>query len=322
MRGAPLVVMLPAIRSLLGGLLGLAACGSSTAPSTAAPRIASALAATLTEADRAHAPWRCTAEDLPELATATIGAWQVAHNTLSHAAASQLVIGVVADAGGADPKTLAALGRLRAKLDDQKADLVLALGGMGVTQRELEATLTVLARPSSPVVALPGDLESVTAQTAAIAALATKGAAVLDGRLVRWIELPSLTIGTVAGIGTAGPDGCTWQPEDVLQLYQELAARPGLRIAALAGAPREMVTGEATGDVALVPGPAIDVVVHGPTRPAPSAAQSGGRDGARITLSPGTADASPRLPETRAPSAALLIIKGSTWTWRPLIEKP
>jgi|GEM_PF-2338712 len=322
MRGAAPVVMSPASRSLLVVLVVLVACGGARAPGTAAPRIATALVATLTAADHAHSPWRCTADDLPELATATIGSWQVAHDTISHAAASQLVIGVVADAGGADPKTLAALGRLRAKLDEEKTDLVLALGGMGATQRELEATLTVLAKPSSPVIAFPGDLESVTAEAAALATLATKGVPVIDGRLVRWIELPSLTIGTIAGVGAAGPDGCAWHPEDVLQLYQELAAKPGLRIAALAAAPRETIAGEPTGDVALVPGPAIDLVLHGPARPGASPAQTGGRDGARIALSPGTVDASPRLPETRAPSAGLLIVKGSTWSWKPLTEKP
>ncbi len=319
MRGAARVVMSPASRSLL---VLLVACGGAKAPTTAAPRIATALAATLTAVTRAQAPWRCTADDLPELATATVGSWQVARNTVSHAAAPQLVIGVVADAGGADPKTLAALGRLRAKLDDEKVELVIALGGMGTTQPELEATLTVLAKPGSPVIALPGDLESVTAEAAAIAVLATKGAPVIDGRLVRWIELPSLTIGTIAGVGAAGPDGCAWRAEDVLQLYQELAAKPGLRIAALAAAPRETIAGEPTGDVALVPGSAIDVVVHAPTRPGASPAQNGGRDGARVALSPGTADASPRLPETRAPSAGLLTVKGSTWSWKPLTEKP
>ncbi len=299
-------------------LLCAAACGGPPAPSTAAPRVASAIAATLTAAEHAHPAWRCTADDLPDLAAATFGSWRAEHHTLTHGASQQLVIGVIADAGGADPKTLAALGRLRAKFDDEKAELVLALGGMGTTQPELEASLTVLAKPSSPVVALPGDLESVTAETAAIAALATKGAPVIDGRLVRWIELPSLTIGTVAGVDRPGPDGCEWQADDVLQLYTELSAKPGLRIAALAGAPREVIAGEATGDVALVPGPAVDLVVHGPTRPGASPPQNGGRDGGRIALSPGTADASPRLPETRAPSGGLLIVSGTSWAWKPV----
>lgn len=295
-----------------------AACGGGKPPQSAAPRVANALVAALTAAEQRHAPWRCVAEDLPEPAPGPVGkGWVIAGRSLQRTGGKDLVIGVVADAGGSDPKTIAALGRLRAKLDEANADLVLALGGMGTTEHELEATLGVLAKPGSPVVALPGDLESVAAETAAIAAVNAKGAPVVDGRLVRWIELPDATIGTIAGAGSPlrlAADGCAWQPEDVLQLYQQLAAKPGLRIAAAAEAPRERHAGETS----LVPGPAIDLVVHGPTQPAPSPAQSGGRDGARATLSPGTSDATPRLPETRAPAAGVLAIHGASWSWKPL----
>ena len=304
-------------------LVVLAACGGAKPTTSAAPNVAQAIAATLASADHARAPWRCVADDLPEPAAAKIGAWELAAHTLKHAAAQQLVIGVVADAGGADPRTLAALGRMRAKLDEAQVELVLVLGGMGTTQPELEATLGVLAKPSSPVVALPGDLESVGAETAALAALTAKGSPVVDGRLVRWIELPDLTIGTVPGAGSvlrlaAGGDGCAWQAADVLELYRQLAERPGLRIAALAEAPRA----GATGEVELAQGPPIDVVLHGPTQPAPSAAQSGARDGARIALSPGTVDATPRLPEARPPAAGVLTVNGNSWSWKPLVDKP
>jgi hypothetical protein len=275
----------------------------------------------MTSATNQAAPWRCVADDLPELALATIGDWQVSQHSLVHKSTRDVVIGVIADAGGADPKTLAALGRIRAKLDEAHADLVLALGGMGTTQPELEATLGVLAKPSSPVIALPGDLEQVAAETAAIATLTTKGSPVIDGRLVRWIELPDATIGTVAGAGNplrlAKSDGCVWRSEDVLQLYKDLAAKPGLRIAALAEAPREGDSGE----LDLVAS-GIDLVLHGPTHPTPSAAQAGGRDGTHVGLSPGTADATPRLPETRQPSAELLTLRGAAWSWKPLVDKP
>lgn len=304
-------------------LLILAACGGGKPPASAAPRIANALVAAITTAEQRHAPWRCVAEDLPEPAAGPVGKdWEVAGHALRRTMnAKDLVIGVVADAGGADPKTVAALGRLRAKLDEANTDLILALGGMGTTQPELEATLGVLAKPGSPVVALPGDLESVAAETAAIAAINAKGAPVVDGRLVRWIELPEATIGTIAGAWSPlrlVADGCAWQAEDVLQLYQQLAAKPGLRIAATAESPREHHAGEPV----LAAGPAIDLVIHGPTQPAPSPAQTGGRDGARALLSPGTADAAPRLPETRAPAAGLLVIHGASWSWKPLVDKP
>ncbi|MEP6863038.1 MAG: hypothetical protein ABJE66_20600 [Deltaproteobacteria bacterium] len=306
----------------------LAACGGKRPPASAAPRIANALAAALTAAEHTKAPWRCIAADLPEPTATLPKPWKLIGSSLQHDNDKdhELVIGVVADAGGADPKTLAALGRLRAKLDDAHADLVLALGGMGTTQPELEATLGVLAKPSSPVVALPGDLESVAAETAAIAKLGTKNVAVLDGRLVRWIELPDASIALLPGAGSrlrlaAGGDGCAWQADDVLQLYQELAAKPGLRIAALAEAPRDDHGGEPSGEADLAVGPAIDLLVHGPTQPAPSPARSGGRDGTRASVTPGTADAMPRLPETHAPAAGLLTIHGTTWTWKPLVDK-
>ena len=50
------------------------------------------------------------------------------------------------------------------------------------TQSELEATFGVLVK-AAPVIALPGDLEPVAAEAAAIAALRAKGSPVLDGRL-------------------------------------------------------------------------------------------------------------------------------------------
>jgi hypothetical protein len=177
-----------------------------------------------------------------------------------------------------------------------------------------------------PVIALPGDLESIPAETAALAALAARGIPVLDGRLVRWIELPDVTIGTVAGSAqlVAGADGCSWHPADVRALYAELAARPGLRIAALAEAPREVVDGSPEGDAALGPEPttAIDLILHGPSHPAPSPTRVGGRDGARVALSPGTADASPRLPTSPVPSAGVLVIRGASWSWTPVLDQP
>ncbi|HET9992626.1 MAG TPA: hypothetical protein VFQ65_29030 [Kofleriaceae bacterium] len=323
MRGEPRVVMSQASRTLPLTLI-LFACGGPKPPASAAPRIANALAAALAAAEHTKAPWRCIAEDLPE-PTATLGkGWELTGHSLKHG--GDLVIGIVADAGGADPKTLAALGRLRAKLDEAHAELVLALGGMGTTQPELEATLGVLAKPASPVIALPGDLESVAAETAAIATLAAKGEPVVDGRLVRWIELPEAAIALLPGAGSslrlaAGGDGCAWQADDVLQLYQQLSAKSGLRVAALAEAPRDDRDGEPSGEPELAAGPAIDLVVHGPTQPAPSPARSGGRDGTRARISPGTADATPRLPETHAPAAGLLTVHGSTWTWKPLVDK-
>ena len=312
-------------RARSSALLALAGCGSSGSATSAAPRIGSALAATIAAADHDHTPWRCSGTRELAADEKLAGDWELAGGALKRTK-GELVIGVIADAGGSDPKTLAALGRLHGKLEAEQATLVIALGGMGGTQPELEATLAAVAG-TWPVVAVPGDLEPVPAEAAAIAALRARGTLVLDGRRVRTIEGPGATIGVIPGAGSearlvAGGDGCAWTADDISALYGELSALPGLRIAASAEAPRELAGGEPTGELALVPGDAqpIDLVLHGPTRPAPTPERHGGRDGAHVGLSPGTADATTRLPETRSPAAGLLVIRAGAWAWRPLVD--
>src|SRR5205807_8151276 len=109
---------------------------------------------------------------------------------------------VVADAGGAAPRTIAALAKLRAQFEAAKVGLVITLGGMGATQAELEATLGTLSdRAPWLTLALAGDLEPEPAQLAATDALAKRGNAIADARKIRWVELPSAALGTIPGAG-------------------------------------------------------------------------------------------------------------------------
>jgi hypothetical protein len=309
----------------------VAACGNSS-PAPSAPRIGSVLAAVLAAADQTRAPWRCAAVDTPALPDREITTgerrWQLGGHMLRRTDKDEVVaIGVVADAANASPRTIAALGRLRGELEKSAPDVVLALGGMGATQAELEATLGTLAeRAPWPVVALPGDLEPTTAHVAALAALAKHGATVVDGRLARWIELPGVTIATLPGAGArermvAGDDGCQWRPDDIAKISSELSAKPGIRVIASSEAPRTTVDGEPAGQLALVPAQPIEIALHGPVSPAASPAATGSRDGARAVLSPGTADAMRRLPDAHTPSAGVLVLRAGTWSWRPLAAK-
>lgn len=317
-------------------VVAITACGGKPAPSPA-PRIANALAAALAAADVERTPWRCAALDtpaMPDLALTTgKQRWQLGGHTLRRIdGAGELTIGVIADAADATPATIAALGRLRGEFEKASVDLVISLGGMGETQKDLEATLGTLGDHAPwPVVALPGDLEPASAQVAALASLRRRGQVVLDGRLVRWIEqegtgaaATTATIATLPGAGarerlSAGVDGCLWRADDVANLYVQLTAKPGMRILATAEAPRSMVHGEPSGELALVPPQPVDIALHGPVVPDPSPAKAGGRDGAKVTLSPGTADAMRRLPDAHAPGAGLLVIRAGTWSWRPLL---
>jgi hypothetical protein len=311
----------------LGALLGVAACGSKATPQ-AAPRAGSILAALLHAADQEKQPWRCAAPDTPTLDDEDLGhGWKSHGHTLARTEDdSQLVIGVIADAAGSAPRTIASLGRLRAQLDAANPDLVLALGGMGRDEKAITATLgTISDRAAWPVVALPGDLEPAGAHAAALAALRKRGDVVLDGRLVRWIEVAETTIGTLPGAGArerlvAGADGCAWTADDVARLYTELTARKGLRIVASAEAPRRIRDGEPSGELALVPPQPVDLALHAPTAPVPSPAATGSRDGAKTLLTPGTADATTRLPDAHSASAGVLVIRGDTWSWKPLVD--
>lgn len=316
----------------VAGALVLAACGGGSNAAPAGAQIGPALSAALAAADQARAPWRCAAPDGPTAPDETIEigtqSWKLAGHTLSRTSkASDIVIAAVADAGGSAPSTLAALGRLRAKL--ARADLVLVLGGMGTTQEELEATLGILGdKASFAIVAIPGDLEAMPALAAASKALRARGVLVLDGRIVQHIEAPGISIATIAGAAArgrlvAGDDGCSYRVADAAAALVALTAQPGIRIVASADAPRSVRAGEATGDLAVTVGAGheIDVALHGPVGPGASRARSGTRDGDAVQLTPGVVDATPRLPgPATAPTAGLLTVSGDGWSWKPVAD--
>ncbi len=304
-----------------------ACSGRSSAP--VGSRMGPAIAAALVAAEDSREPWRCAAPDGPGVAdeTLTVGArtWQLGARMMKLEAGGEVAIGVVADAAGSAPATLAALGRLRAMF--AQVDLVLALGGMGATRAELEAAFAVLAdRAPWPLVALPGDLEPVPALAEAIAGSRQRGAVVIDGRLVQRIELPAATIALVPGAGAAsrlaaGADGCGYRAADVAAAFADLTPRAGLRILASAEPPRGVAEGEPTGELTLTvsAGQQIDIALHGATGSAVTAACSGNRDGSAVALTPGTSDASPRLPGPRRNSTAgVLTVRDTAWSWKPI----
>ena len=180
----------------------------------------------------------------------------------------------------------------------------------------------------APLVALPGDLEGIGALTTAIKALRTKGHLVVDGRLAQRIELPGATLALVAGAGgasrlVAGRDGCAYRASDVPAAFADLTARKGLRILATAEAPRGTSGGEAVGELALTPGAGteIDLVLHGPVdgRRQPRAHRRSRRGCHRADS--GDLRRNTGLPgPVRTPTAGLLTIHGTTWSWKPLAD--
>jgi hypothetical protein len=173
---------------------------------------------------------------------------------------------------------------------------------------------------------VPGDLEAAPALTAAIAALRGRGGTVVDGRLAQRIELGDTTIAVVAGALAAsrlaaGDDGCQVEVPDVRAAMTELGERPGVRILASAEAPRVVVAGEALGDVALTADAGtVDVALYGATGQPASRARTGRRGREPVALTPGAADATPRLTGPAHPTAGVLVIDGAAWTWKPLAD--
>jgi hypothetical protein len=308
----------------LAALLLVACRGGGSAPAGVGSAVGSALPAAHAAAERT--PWRCAAGDaeaLPDEALA-IGArrWRLGGHTLTlpPAAAAGVVIGVVADGGGPQPATAAALRGLRDALG--AADVVIALGGMAGDQAGLEATLGALAEGAPwPVVALPGDLEAVPALTAATAALRARGVLALDGRRLRWLRGDGVAVATLPGVAApselvAGEGGCVYLAEDLPPLLAELGRAPGLRVLAAATAPRAADATTATGDLTLgraLAAVSVDLVLA----PGPAATPdvSGDRDGGRRLLSPGPCDATPRLAGPPAPRAGLLTLRDGRWRW-------
>jgi hypothetical protein len=333
------------MRWLAAALAALIACRDRPAAPPLGERVAPALDAALPAAAPPREPWRCAGPDAPsgpdERLVVAGRTWQLAGRslTLMTAAAggvapgaeptrpAELAIGVVADAAGSVATTLAALGRLRARFG--RVDLVVSLGGMGSTAPELGAVFAALADGAPwPLVALPGDLEAVPAQTEAVAAARRRGAAVVDGRLVQRVELPDATIALVPGAGAlgrlvAGVDGCRYQPADVAAVLADLAPRGGLRILASAEPPRGD-DDPPTGELALAASPdAIDVALYAATGTAATAAHRGARDGSAAAVTPGASDAAPRLGPRRASTAGVLRVqRGATWAWQPLTDRP
>ncbi len=175
------------------------------------------------------------------------------------AARQRVLIGVVADARGADVATLARVRAAAASFAAAHVDVVVSLGGLGSTRAEIEPLLAALASDGWLLVALPGDREAVAAHRETVAALAAHGAHVVDGSALGLLVVDGVTIGLLPGAPAgpgghahglvAGADGCARAGEDLAALERRVAAEPGPHVLAAHQAPRQRGL-EAT-DVAL-----------------------------------------------------------------------
>ncbi len=304
-----------------------AACGSGAPGGESGRAAAQAVLAGVATAAQTKAPWRCAHAPIERLALPP--------------GDGAIAIGVVADARGASDDTLASLAAIHASFAQAHVRLVLADGGMGTTQPELERTLGAIVDPAWTVVAIPGATESVPALRGAIASLKQKGAAIADGSAARAIDLGGVDVAIAPGVAfaselAAGADGCTRDRADLDAAVASLGgsgvrSKPAVRILVSATAPRTRTASDlAPGGVhageldlaaALANAP-IDLVVH-PQVGAPSAAGSisANPPWPRATVAAGIADARPRFDDrgARLPPGALVIVSDrSGIRWQPV----
>lgn len=225
----------------------------------------------------------------------------------------RLLIGVVADARGADPDTLAELGRATKAFEEAGVELVVSLGGLAEEQRALAAMLRQLASGPWLVYAAPGDREDVAVHRATIAELAAGGSAILDGSVIRQLTMDGVVLASLPGAAhrdrlLAGSQGCVHRSEDADQLANRLAGTEGVRVWLSHTPPRQRgarasdaaIEGIHVGEIDVadaVTRSAAHVVLHGLVDQAGHGAPTGTQalvDGsAPLVLGAGSIDATP-----------------------------
>jgi hypothetical protein len=333
---------------LLRALLALplaGCCGEPEPADTISPELGDTLAAGAAHAFAAagplREPYRCAELPAPTPQKVVVGrrTYAVAGDTLTVTPADHfLVLGVVADARGATAETGANLARVREGFDKEKVELVVSLGGMGTSAEELTRVYRALG---APLLAIPGDRESIPAHRAALSALAAEGRAVFDGSRVKTVAIDGALIAALPGADAAGKlvagaDGCLHRPVDVTAVATRLAAHGGVRVWATHSAPRQR--GAASGDLALgavhvgnlalagaLPAAHAHLVLHGEVDEAALGAPTGGvQVGAGappVILGAGPVEAMPVRGARGAPigGAALVVrIAGHGISWKRL----
>ena len=222
---------------------------------------------------------------------------------------------------------------------------MLALGGMGGDQAQLEATLGALSASAgkAPIVVVPGDLEPIDAmEEGTIAALVARKSArrrrpprpahrARRHHDRRSSAVPSRRSASSRPAAASAPRDRSRRRRadarrgDHAPDPRRLGARPRT-IAANTAERADLAawsgiappTPRTTGDLPPEATAGADIVLAGAIDSA-SAMRSGAREGTAITLAPGSADA------TRGgrPSAGLLVLGADhAWTWHPVTDAP
>lgn len=291
---------------------------------------AAALLTGVAETSAVLEPWPCAAlDDAPTAPPPSLQlrGWKLDGLALvpTEGTAGAPVVGFVGDAAGDAPGTVAQLRRAAERFAESKAALVISLGGMGETAEAIAAGLRELGKADAPLVAVPGDLEPLTAHRRAVERLQKEGLPVVDGSVVRWVRLGASTIATLPGARyeaqlAAGKEGCAFDDAAVEATLSRLGNADGMAVLASWAAPRAGAETAAQGDLALrkaLEQAHVAVAVVGETmRGAAGPSRAGRASGKLQVVAAGFADGEPRMPvdgAARKASAVLLKLGRAEW---------
>jgi hypothetical protein len=145
----------------------------------------------------------------------------------------RFALGVVADANEPLAPTLENLRFFADRFKHAGVRAVLTLGGMGRTRAQIIKALDALAGRGLVLLALPGHREDIRAYRKAIAALRSRGRAIIDLAEIRMLLWPEVSLLSVPGhhrhqVVHAGWWGCGFTGRDVaaLSLHARGAPKP------------------------------------------------------------------------------------------------
>lgn len=139
-----------------------------------------------------------------------------------------VTIAFVSDSRGAHPQALTQTTRLSEHLAKEEIDLIVSVGGLGTEHADIKQVLSALSsQTKTPLLAFPGDRESVRDHRNAIDELANEERAIADGSTFPLIGIGPVLLAGLAGIPyasnlVAGDKGCIYDEQDLLQFQQRL----------------------------------------------------------------------------------------------------
>jgi hypothetical protein len=150
-----------------------------------------------------------------------------------------LKLGVLSDTKEALPETLAQLDQLAALFRREEVTAIVVLGGIDPTFEGIRLVLTHL-QVAGPIIALPGDRESLSGWQAAMEALGRGG-----------VDLTRITSLSLAGMGIVGvpgyflhhhllaqEQGCSYNADDIDEVIDRVQGLPPMRVLFSHGPPR------------------------------------------------------------------------------------